>query len=126
MRQQSWHSNEGDQMIAANRTRRATLKTRTRQTHAAAKIRRHGVATLATHCVAAGLGIKEARTVAGSLRKNAAKAGVTGTAGISYAKNAKARTCTRYTPAEVAAIAVIYRPRKPAYKTVAGRLALAA
>ncbi len=113
-------------MIATNRSRRATLKTRTRQARATAKIRRHGVATLATHCVAAGLGIREARTVASSLRKNAAKAGVTGTPGISYAKNAKARTCTRYTPAQVAAIAVIYRPRKPAYKTVAARLALAA
>jgi hypothetical protein len=113
-------------MIRSNRTRRATLKTRTRTQRAAAKIRRQGVATLATHCVAAGLGIREARTVAGSLRKNAAKAGVTGTPGISYAKNIKARTCTRYTPAEVARIAVVYRPRKPAYKVVAARLALAA
>lgn len=113
-------------MTAATRTRRNTLKTRARQTRAAAKIRRKGVATLATHCVAAGLGIKEARTVAGSLRKNADKAGVTGTPGISYAKNAKARTCTRYTPAEVARIAVIYRPRKPAYKAAAARLVLAA
>jgi hypothetical protein len=113
-------------MIASNRSRRQTLKTRTRTQRAAAKIRRQGVATLATHCVAAGLGIKEARTVASSLRKNATKAGVAGTPGISYAKNAKARTCTRYTPAEVAAIAVIYRPRKPAYKACAARLALAA
>jgi hypothetical protein len=113
-------------MIVANRTRRATLKTRTRQTRAAAKIRRDGVATLATHVIAAGLGVREARSLASSLRKNAAKAGVTGTPGVSYAKNAKARTCTRYTPTEVAAIAVIYRPRKPAYKTVAARLALAA
>lgn len=113
-------------MTAATRTRRNTLKTRARQTRATAKIRRQGIATLATHCVAAGLGIREARTVAGSLRKNADKAGVTGTPGISYAKNAKARTCTRYTPAEVAAIAVIYRPRKPAYKLAAAKLALAA
>jgi hypothetical protein len=112
-------------MIAANRTRRATLKARTRTQRAAAKIRRQGTGTLATHCVAAGLGIKEARTVASSLRKNAAKAGVTGQAGISYRKGA-ARACTRYTPAEVAAIAVIYRPRKPAYKVAAARLALAA
>jgi hypothetical protein len=113
-------------VIRSTRTRRATLKIRTRTQRAAAKIRRQGVATLATHCVAAGLGIKEARTVAGSLRKNAAKANVTGTPGISYTKNAKARACTRYTPAEVARIAVVYRPRKPAYKTVAAKLALAA
>ncbi|UOB09081.1 hypothetical protein MQE23_08450 [Streptomyces sp. HP-A2021] len=112
-------------MIAANRTRRQTLKTRTRTQRAAAKIRRDGAATLTTHCVAAGLGIKEARTVASSLRKNAAKAGAQGVAGVSYTKG-RARQCTRYTPAEVAAIAVIYRPRKPAYKVVAARLALAA
>jgi hypothetical protein len=113
-------------MNAATRNARQILRQRTRTQRAAAKIRRQGVATLATHCVAAGLGIKEARTVAGSLRKNADKAGVTGTAGISYAKNIKARACTRYTPTEVARIAVIYRPRKPAYKTCAARLALAA
>lgn len=113
-------------MNAATRTARQTLRQRTRTHRAAAKIRRQGVATLATHCVAAGLPIREARTVAGSLRKNADKAGVTGTPGISYAKNAKARTCTRYTPAEVAAIAVVYRPRKAAYKVAAAKLALAA
>ncbi|WP_033307350.1 hypothetical protein RFN58_06900 [Streptomyces iakyrus] len=112
-------------MIATNRTRRATLKARTRTQRAAAKIRRQGAATLATHCVAAGLGVKEARTVASSLRKNAVKAGAVGTASVSYTKG-RARQCTRYTPAEVAAIAVIYRPRKPAYRVAAARLALAA
>jgi len=113
-------------MTAATRNARQILRQRTRTHRAAAKIRRQGVATLATHCVAAGLPIREARSVAGSLRKNADKAGVTGTPGVSYAKRIPARTCTRYTPAEVAAIAVIYRPRKPAYKTAAARLALAA
>lgn len=112
-------------MIAANRTRRATLKARTRTQRAAAKIRRNGTGTLAQHCVAAGLGIKEARTVASSLRKNAAKANVTGTPSVSYTHGQR-RNCTRYTPAEVAAIAVIYRPRKPAYRTAAAKLALAA
>lgn len=112
-------------MIATNRTRRATLKTRTRTQRAAAKIRREGVATLATHVIAAGLGIKEARTVASSLRKNAAKANVTGTPSISYTHGQR-RTCTRYTRAQVAAIAVIYRPRKPAYRLAAAKLALAA
>lgn len=109
-----------------NRNARRILRDRTRTQRAASRITRHGVGTLATHCIAAGLGVKEARTVAGSLRKNADKAGVTGQAGISYAKNAKARTCTRYTPAEVARIAVIYRPRRAAYKAAAARLALAA
>ena len=112
-------------MIATNRTRRATLKARTRTQRAATRIARHGNGTLATHCIAAGLAPKEARTVAGSLRKNATKARVHGQAGVSYTKG-RARACVRYTPSEVAAIAVIYRPRKPAYKTAAARLALAA
>lgn len=112
-------------MIATSRTRRQTLQARARANRAAAKIRRTGAGTLATHCIAAGLTATEARTVAGSLRKNATKAGVQGQAGTSYRKG-RARACTRYTPAEVAAIAVIYRPRKPAYKTAAAKLALAA
>ncbi|MET9445010.1 hypothetical protein [Streptomyces sp. NPDC006610] len=112
-------------MMHSNRTRRATLKARTRTSRAAAKIRRNGTGTLAAHCIAAGLAPKEARTVASSLRKNASKAAATGVEGISYTKG-RARHCTRYTPAEVAAIAVIYRPRKPAYRTAAARLALAA
>lgn len=111
-------------MIATNRTRRQTLKARARATHAAAKIRREGAATLATHCVAAGLGIREARTVASSLRKNATKANVTGTPSISYTHGQR-RQCTRYTPRDVAAIAVIYRPRRADYKACAARLALA-
>ncbi|AVH59986.1 hypothetical protein C4B68_34110 [Streptomyces dengpaensis] len=112
-------------MIASNRSRRATLKARSVATRAAARIARKGVATLASHCLAAGLAPKEARTVASSLRKNAAKAGVTGVVGTAYRKGL-ARQCTRYTPAEVAAIAVIYRPRRAEFKIVAARLALAA
>jgi hypothetical protein len=112
-------------MISSNRTRRQVIKARAAQTRAAAKIRRNGVGTLASHCIAAGLPTREARTVAASLRKNAPKAGVTGQPGTSYRKGA-ARTCIRYTPREVAAIAVIYRPRKPAYRIAAARLALAA
>ncbi|MFK0140702.1 hypothetical protein [Streptomyces murinus] len=112
-------------MNAATRTARRTLRDRTRTHRAVAKIRRHGVATLTTHCVAAGLGVREARSVAGSLRKNATKASVLGTPSVSYT-HGRARTCTRYTVAEVARIAVIYRPRKAAYRTAATRLALAA
>jgi hypothetical protein len=112
-------------MIAANRTRRATLRQRRQQTSAQGRIRRTGTGTLATHCIAAGLPVREARSVAGSLRKNAAKANVTGTPSVSYT-HGRARHCTRYTPAEVARIAVIYRPRKTAYKVAAHRLSLAA
>lgn len=112
-------------MNAKARTARRIVRQRTRTQRAAARITRQGTGTLTTHCIAAGLGIREARTVASSLRKNAAKANVTGTPGTSYT-HGRARTCTRYTPAEVACIAVIYRPRKPAYKAIAARLALAA
>jgi hypothetical protein len=112
-------------MIAANRTRRATLRQRRQQTSAHGCIRRTGTGTLATHCIAAGLGVKEARTVASSLRKNAAKVHVTGTPSVSYT-HGRARQCTRYTPAQVARIATVYRPRKPVYKVAAARLALAA
>ena len=112
-------------MIAANRTRHATLKARRTQHQAQARIRRTGAGTLATHCIAAGLAPREARTVAGSLRRNAAKANVTGRAGISYT-HGRARQCRRFTPREVALICLQYKPRKPAYRTAAARLALAA
>ncbi|NEB42282.1 hypothetical protein [Streptomyces sp. SID14515] len=112
-------------MIASNRTRRATLRARQTANRAAARIRRTGVGTLATHCLAAGLTPREAQSVAGSLRKNATKAGVTGTIGRTFRKGA-ARVCTRYTRAAVALIAAIYRPRKAAYRLAAAKLALAA
>lgn len=112
-------------MNARTRTARRILRDRTRTQRAASRIARRGNGTLAAHCIAAGLGIKEARTVASSLRKNATKAGVTGQTGVSYTKG-RGRQCTRYTIREVARIAVIYRPRKPAYKAAAARLALAA
>lgn len=112
-------------MNAKARAARRIRRDRTRTQRAAACIARQGVGTLATHCVAAGLGIREARTVASSLRKNAAKANATGTPGTSYT-HGRARACIRYTAVEVARIAVIYSPRKPAYRAVAARLALAA
>ncbi|MEU1273003.1 hypothetical protein [Streptomyces sp. NPDC005799] len=112
-------------MIAANRTRCATLRQRARTRRATAKIRREGVATLATHAVAAGLSIKEAASVAGSLRDKVSKAGVVGITGRTFRKGAS-RPCTRYTPADVAALVAYYRPRKPAYRLAAAKLALAA
>lgn len=113
-------------MIASNRTRRATLKARTRTTRAQARIRRNGVGTLASHCMAAGLAPKEARSVAGTLRKKAKELGITGQAARIHAGRKMRGDCRRYTPAQVARIAVVYKPRKPAYKVVAAKLALAA
>ncbi|MGW6578881.1 hypothetical protein ACWF76_05650 [Streptomyces globisporus] len=112
-------------MIASNRTRRATLRARQLANRAATRIRRRGTGTLATHCLAVGLTPSEAESAAGSLRRNAKKAGVAGVVGRAFRKGA-ARVCTRYTRAAVALIAAIYRPRKPAYRLAATKLALAA
>ncbi|WP_030168984.1 hypothetical protein [Streptomyces sp. NRRL S-813] len=113
-------------MIQSNRTRRAQLKARTRQTHAAARIARRGTGTLASHCLAAGLAPREARSVAGTLRKKAKELGITGAPARIHAGRHMRNDCRRYTPTQVARIAVAYRPRKPAYKLAAARLALAA
>lgn len=112
-------------MIRSNRSRRATVKARSIATRAAARIARRGTGTLASHCLAVGLTHSEASSVAGSLRGKVEKAGVDGVAGRAFRKGA-ARPCTRYTAREVAALVALYRPRKPAYKLAAARLALAA
>lgn len=112
-------------MNAAARQARQTIRTRTRTQRAASRINRRGNGTLATHCIAAGLTPRQASSVASSLRKAAAKLGIQGEAGIAYRKG-QARTCTRYTRAQVAVIAVVYRPRRSDYKLAADRLALAA
>jgi hypothetical protein len=112
-------------MNRRSRTERQTLRQRTRQTRAQARIHRNGNGSLTSHAIAAGLTPREARTVAGSLRRNAAKLGLVGTAARVHAGR-HMRTSTRYTPAQVAAIAVIYRPRKPAYRVAAHILSLAA
>ncbi|MCW7941664.1 hypothetical protein AAW14_06365 [Streptomyces hygroscopicus] len=113
-------------MIASNQKRRATVKARARTNRAASRINRRGNGTLATHCIAAGLAPKEARSVAGTLRKKAKELGITGRTARIHAGRHMRSDCRRYTPAEVARIAVIYRPRKAAYKAAAARLALAA
>ncbi|QQM45182.1 hypothetical protein [Streptomyces liliifuscus] len=112
-------------MIRSNRTRRAIIKARSIATRAAARIARRGTATIASHCLAVGLTRAEASSVAGSLRDKTEKAGVVGVTGRAFRKGA-ARPCTRYTAREVAALVALYRPRKPAYKLAAAKLALAA
>lgn len=122
----SHRTNHGEPTVnARSRQARQTLRNRTRSQRAAARIARNGTGTLATHALAAGLTPRQASSVASSLRKNAAKLGIQGQAGTAYRKG-QARTCTRYTARQVAAIAVIYRPRKPMYVQAAARLALAA
>ncbi|MDX3343483.1 hypothetical protein PV409_36600 [Streptomyces sp. ME02-6979.5a] len=112
-------------MKASSRQARQTIRTRTRTQRAAARIARRGNGTLTSHAIAAGLTPREARSVASSLRKTAAKLDIQGQAGIAHTKG-RVRTCTRYTRQQVAALAVVYRPRKEAYRLAATRLALAA
>lgn len=112
-------------MNASSRQARHTIRTRTRTQRAASRINRRGNGSLTTHCIAAGLTPKEARTVASSLRKAVVKLGIQGTAARTHAAG-RMRDSTRYTAAQVAQAAVIYRPRKAAYKDAAARLALAA
>ena len=112
-------------MLQSNRTRRATLKARATATRSAARIHRNGAGTLASHCMAQGLNHRDATSVAGTLRKTAAKLAIHGTPGRIHAGR-QMRDCVRYTPQQVAVIAANYKARKPAYKLVAAKLALAA
>lgn len=112
-------------MIRSNRTRRATIKARSIATRAAARIARRGSGTLASHAMAHGLSHRDAASMVGTLRKVAAKLGVVGTTGRTHAGR-RMRDCARFTPQQVAVIALNYKPRKPAYRIVAARLALAA
>ncbi|RSR95430.1 hypothetical protein [Streptomyces sp. WAC00469] len=100
------------QNLTARRRRARILRERQRTQRAQARLRRRGIATMAGHCLAAGLTPKDARSMATSLRRNAAKAACHGVAGRSYAGKAPARDCVRYTPAEVALAASLYRPRR--------------
>lgn len=112
-------------MLSSNRTRRATIKARSIATRAATRIARRGTGTLASHAMAQGLSHRDAASMVGTLRKVAAKVGITGTHGRVHAGR-QMRDCARYTPQQVAVIAMNYKPRKPAYRIVAARLALAA
>ena len=112
-------------MKASNRAARHTIRTRTRTQRAASRINRRGNASLTTHCIAAGLTPTEARTVASSLRRAVTKLGIQGQTARTHAAG-RMRDSRRYTPAQVAQAAVVYRPRKAAYKDAAARLALAA
>jgi hypothetical protein len=112
-------------MNASARKAQQLIRQRTRTQRAAARINRRGTGTLATHAIAQGLTHHDARSVAGSLRTAAKKAGITGTE-VRVHAGRHMRDARHYTPAEVAAMATIYKPRKPAYRAVAARLSLAA
>lgn len=98
------------------RQARATIRHRQASTRATARIRRNGEASLTTHALAAGLPIRAARSVASSLRSNAAKLGITGRL-VQVRRHGARRDCQLYTVAAVALAAAQYKPRKPQYKT---------
>lgn len=112
-------------MNARTRTERATLRQRIRTQRAASRIARRGSASLATHVIAAGLPVTQARTVASSLRRNAQKLGLVGTT-VRVHVGRRMRTAHRFTPAQVAAAASAYRPRRAEYRLVAEALRLTA
>ena len=112
-------------MIRSNRSRRATLKARSLANRAAARIRRNGTGTLASHAMAHGLSRRDAASMVGTLRKVAAKLGVIGSTGRTHAGR-RMRDCAKFTPQQVAAIALAYKPRRPEFKICAARLVLAA
>jgi hypothetical protein len=112
-------------MNATTRTARRILRDRTRTQRAAARIRRNHTATLTTHGIATGLTRREAASMAQTLRKEAKRNNITGTPTRTHAGR-HMRDALCYTPAQVAAIATTYRPRKPAFKIAAAILRLAA
>lgn len=112
-------------MNARSRQARRTIAQRSASTRAAARIHRRGEASLTTHALAAGLPIREARSVAGSLRDNAKRLGLTGRT-VQVRRHGKTRDCALFTVTAVALIATKYKPRKPAYIAARTRLTLAA
>lgn len=120
-------------MNATTRTERRTatrkaqerIRNTRRTTRAARRIRNTGHGTLAQYGMAHGLTHRDAASMAGTTRKTAAKLGIpAGTVRIHAGR--RMRDAAVYTPAQMAAIATAYKPRKPEYKVVAARLALAA
>ncbi len=112
-------------MLATTRTARQALRTRTRTQRATARITRNGAVSLATHALAAGLDIRSARSVAGSLRTAAKKLTIVGQQ-VRVHAGRHMRDASHFTAAQVSLIAAAYRPRKPVYRIAAAKLALAA
>lgn len=115
------NGSRGATVNARSRQARRTIAQRSATTRAQASIRRNGEASLTTYGISAGLGIKAARSVAGSLRKAAVKLGLTGSQHRVHTAR-RMRTSSRYTPAQVLLMLRVYRPRLASYKAAATRL----
>lgn len=110
---------------AASRKARSIVRERARTNRAASRIARRGNGCLATHALAQGLGPKEARSMAGSLRRCAERGHIRGTE-VRVHAGRRMRNAQRFTPAQVAVICDLYKPRKRAFVLAAVSLRLAA
>lgn len=109
----------------ANKIRRMKaakiLRTRTRCNRVAGRLSRRGIGTLATYVMATGLDVKDARSMASTLRKNAAKLEIPGQKSVTHVKG-RTVECTRYTRTEIVSIVAQYRPRKAEFKAARATL----
>lgn len=118
---------KGNEMNAAARTARQTIKTR--RAEAAAAKKPH---TLASHARRAGVAAQDAAGVANALRAKGKTLGVTGCQARMFRKNAAGQKmwrkpvagARRYTVADLAVLVTGYNPRAP--KFVAARQQLLA
>jgi hypothetical protein len=105
-------------MSARSNKARQILRDRRAVARARKSIARRGEASLTRHAIAAGLPLREARSMATSLRDNAKKLGVTGNVvTLKASRGRRGNTSTRYTAVQVRQIAAAYRPRLAARKT---------
>ena len=103
-------------MNATARAARRTIAHRSATTRAQARIHRRGQATLAVYATAAGLAkVKDAQSMAGSLRTVAKRIAASATEGTAFRKGAK-RDCRRYDRLTIHVIAANYAPRRPEYR----------
>lgn len=114
-------------MIAANRTRRATLKTRTQQTRAAARARR-AIATgqpqpARTQLVAAGVDDATAKRFAGAFSRGVIADGTREATVKLKGRTRKTVAIKLYSAATFAARLAVYRPKD---RTAAARFEQAA
>lgn len=108
-------------MNARSRQARRTIAARTRTQRAQARIARRNAGSLTTHGIAAGLTVKDAASMAGSLRTVAKRLGIQGTSARVH-RAGRMRDTTRFTPAQIAALCTAYKPRRADFKAAKERL----
>lgn len=108
-------------MKPSSRQARRMIADRTRAQRAQSRIARRNVGSLVTHAISVNLAPKDARSAAGSMRTVAKRLGITGTPVRVHAAG-RMRDGHRYTPGQVAAICLAWKPRKPAFKTARAQL----